>query len=268
MEPQRAAARGGARQLRVLPGAARDRPRAGSSIGRQGLAVPPAAVRVLRRLRGLRRDAVRQAAHAALRRPPAHRQRHRLLVDLRRQPADDALHAPTPTGAARPGPTRSSRTTPSSASASGWRSTSTRSRRASCSQAGSGRLGDDAGRRRCSKPTRPPRPASPRSASASSTLQPNARAASPIAEATLLLDAGRLPGEEERLDRRRRRLGLRHRLRRPRPRPRRRPQRQHPGARHRGLLQHRRPGLQGHAARRGRQVRGGRQGRCPRRTSA
>ena len=58
----------------------------------QELAVPGAAVRVLGRLRGLRRDAVPQAAHAALRRPPADRQRHRLLVDLRRQPADDAVH--------------------------------------------------------------------------------------------------------------------------------------------------------------------------------
>ena len=50
-----------------------------------------AAVRVLRRLRRVRRDAVSQAAVAALRRPPADRQRDRLLVDLRRQPADDAL---------------------------------------------------------------------------------------------------------------------------------------------------------------------------------
>ena len=38
------------------------------------------------------------------------------------------------------------------------------------------------------------------------------------------------------------------------------PQRQHPRPRHRGLLQHRRPGVQGHAARRGREVRGRRQG--------
>ena len=58
----------------------------------QELAVPRAAVRVLGRLRRLRRDAVPQAAHAALRRPPADRQRHRLLVDLRRQPADHAVH--------------------------------------------------------------------------------------------------------------------------------------------------------------------------------
>jgi pyruvate-ferredoxin/flavodoxin oxidoreductase len=46
---------------------------------RQGLAVPAAAVRVLRRLRRLRRDALRQAAHPALRRPHPHRQRDRLL---------------------------------------------------------------------------------------------------------------------------------------------------------------------------------------------
>ena len=58
----------------------------------QELAVPRAAVRVLGRLRGLRRDAVPQAAHAAVRRSAADRQRDRLLVDLRRQPADDAVH--------------------------------------------------------------------------------------------------------------------------------------------------------------------------------
>ncbi len=58
----------------------------------------------------------------------ADRQRHRLLVDLRRQPADHAVHARTPTAAGRPGPTRCSRTTPSSASACGWRSTSTQAR--------------------------------------------------------------------------------------------------------------------------------------------
>ncbi len=40
----------------------------------------------------------------------------------------------------------------------------------------------------------------------------------PGTEAQRLLHARRLPRQEERLDRRRRRLGLRHRLRRPRPR--------------------------------------------------
>ena len=43
--------------------------------------------------RRLRRDALHQAHHAIVRRPDADRQRHRLLVDLRRQPALHALHA-------------------------------------------------------------------------------------------------------------------------------------------------------------------------------
>ena len=50
---------------------------------------------------------------------------------------------------------------------------------------------------------------------------------------------GGCPGQEERLDHRRRWLGLRHRLWRPRSRARQRPQRQRPGPRYRGLLQHR-----------------------------
>jgi ferredoxin len=54
-------------------------------------AVPAAAVRVLRRVFRLRRDPLRQAAVAAVRRPAAGGQRHRLLLDLRRQPADDAV---------------------------------------------------------------------------------------------------------------------------------------------------------------------------------
>ena len=47
-----------------------------------------------------------------------------------------------------------------------------------------------------------------------------------------------------------------------------RPERQHPGARHRGLFQHRRPDVQGDAARRRGQVRRRRQDRRPRRTWA
>ena len=90
--PAAAAARAGARELRLLPGPA--------GVGRRPISPDrsktsqflAAAVRVLGRLRRLRRDAVHQAADAALRRPPAHRQRHRLLLDLRRQPADDAVH--------------------------------------------------------------------------------------------------------------------------------------------------------------------------------
>jgi pyruvate-ferredoxin/flavodoxin oxidoreductase len=64
----------------------------------------------------------------------------------------------------------------------------------------------------------------------------------------------------EALDHRRRWLGLRHRLQRPRPHAGVGSQRQHPDPRHRGLLQHRRPGEQGDTDRRGGQVRHGRQG--------
>ena len=70
----------------------------------------------------------------------------------------------------------------------------------------------------------------------------------------------RLPGQEERLDRGRRRLGLRHRLRRPRPRAVDAPRRQRAGARHRGLLEHGRPAVEGHPDGRFRQVRLGGQG--------
>ena len=66
----------------------------------------------------------------------------------------------------------------------------------------------------------------------------------------------------QRLDRRRRRLGLRHRLGRPRSRARERAQRQRARPRHRGLLQHRRPDVQVDTTRRGREVRRRRQDRA------
>ena len=69
----------------------------------------------------------------------------------------------------------------------------------------------------------------------------------------------RSPRPAQRVDRRRRRLGVRHRVRRTRPRPGQRAQRERAGARHRGLLQHRRADVQGDAARRRRQVRHRRQ---------
>ncbi len=70
---------------------------------------------------------------------------------------------------------------------------------------------------------------------------------------------GGSPAPAQHLDRRRRRLGLRHRFRRPRPRSGQRPRRERPGPRHRGLLQHRRAVIQVHPARCRRQVRRGRQ---------
>ena len=89
--PARAAGRRRAREHRVLRAAADGRPLAGGLRHRARHPVPRAAVRVLRRLRRLRRDPVPEAALAAVRRPPDDRQRDRLLVDLRRQPADHAV---------------------------------------------------------------------------------------------------------------------------------------------------------------------------------
>ena len=191
----------------------------------------------------------------------ADRQRHRLLLDLRRQPADHALDASTPRAAARPGPTRCSRTTPSSASACGWPSTSSASYARDLLErlAPTGRRG--AGRGDSSTPTSTTEERHPRSSgSASATLKERLAAHRRRPRPAQLAGRGRRPGAEERLDRRRRRLGLRHRLRRPRPRAGLGPQRQHPGARHRGLLEHRRPGVEGDAARRRGQVRRRRQG--------
>ena len=87
------AAAGGRRtgQRRVLRDAAGGRPVPGGLRHGARHAVPAAAVRVLRRLRGLRRDAVRQAPVAAVRRPADGRERHRLLLDLRREPAHHAV---------------------------------------------------------------------------------------------------------------------------------------------------------------------------------
>ena len=64
-----------------------------------------------------------------------------------------------------------------------------------------------------------------------------------------LARAGRHACAQERLDCRRRRMGLRHWLRRTRSCARKRPQRQSAAARHGGLLQHRRTMLQIHATR-------------------
>ena len=86
----RRCARRSARSSSSSSGSARRGPRARCGSTSRASQFLRAAVRVLRRLRRLRRDAVPQAAHAALRRPGADRQRHRLLVDLRRQPADHA----------------------------------------------------------------------------------------------------------------------------------------------------------------------------------
>ena len=73
-----------------------------------------------------------------------------------------------------------------------------------------------------------------------------------------------VPDQEVRVDLRRRRLGLRHRLRRTGPRARLRRGRERLRVRHRGVLQHRRPGLQGLQHRPGGSVRRRRQGHARR----
>ena len=79
------------RELLVLPVAAGSGPDGVRSDQPEEFAVLPPAVRVLGRVRRLRRNAVREADVAVVRRPVADRQRDGLLVDLRRQPADDPV---------------------------------------------------------------------------------------------------------------------------------------------------------------------------------
>ena len=87
----RAAARERAGEDCVLRDASGNRAVAGRLRHRPRYPVPGTAVRVLGRVRRLWRDALRQASLATLRRPADGRQRDRLLVDLRRQPADHAV---------------------------------------------------------------------------------------------------------------------------------------------------------------------------------
>ena len=55
-------------------------------------AAPAATVRIFGRVFRLRRNAVYQAPHATIRRPASYCERHRMLLDLRRQFADNSLH--------------------------------------------------------------------------------------------------------------------------------------------------------------------------------
>ena len=93
MAPQLPTPRAERGQLQLLPGLARHRPRQGpastsrarSSSSRCSNSPAPAPAAARRR--------TSSCMTPALRRPRAHRQRHRLLVDLRRQPAHHALLA-------------------------------------------------------------------------------------------------------------------------------------------------------------------------------
>jgi ferredoxin len=90
----------------------------------QGQPVLSAAAGVLGRLRRLRRDALRQAAHPAVRRAHGHRQRHRLLLHLGRQRTVHSLLRQFRKAAVPPGATPCSKTRPNSPTACSWGSCS------------------------------------------------------------------------------------------------------------------------------------------------
>ena len=193
-------------QLRLVP----EHPRSASTADRarrgQELAVPAPLVRVLRRLCRLRRDAVPQAAHAALRRPAADRQRHRLLVHLRRQPADDPLHHQP--GRPRPGLVQLAvreqrRVWP------GHAAEHRQPRRAGGRSDQEARVPDRRHLRHGVARVEPGhRDRSDRAAADGWSLCENSSRASMLPEARALERSGRLPRQEERLADRRRRLGL------------------------------------------------------------
>jgi pyruvate-ferredoxin/flavodoxin oxidoreductase len=165
------------------------------------------------------------------------RQRHRLLVDLRRQPADHALHDATATAAGRVGElaVRGQRRVrlglrlaidqhvwPAATCCANWR----RELPAGMADAIPRRTDTtEAGIRRSAIAWR-------------SCDAPSMRHAAWIFDYLVKKSLWIVGGDG---------LGLRHRLRRARPRARQRRQRQDPRARHRGLLEHRRPAVEGDA---------------------
>ena len=221
MAPQPPLRERGARELRVLPRPARGRPRDACTLDVKGTQFLQPLFEFSGACAGCGETPYLKLLTQLFGDRAADRQRHRLLVDLRRQPADDALHVERATAAARPGRTRCSRTTPSSASACGWPSTSTSEHGARAAAAARRRASATSWSTRCSTADQsdeaghraPSASASRRceAALAGHRRRRRARGCEPLADYLV---------QEERLDRRRRRLGLRHRLRRPRPRPR------------------------------------------------
>ena len=168
----------------------------------------------------------------------------------------DAVYDEPGRARARPGRIRCSRTTPSSASACAWPSTRTWSRPPSCSPVLRRGIGDElvTGLLKADQSTEAGIAEQRRRVVA--LRQKLAGIQSP--EARLAREHRGFPGQEERVDRRRRRVGVRHRVRRPGPRAGDGPEREHPRARHRGVLEHGRPAVEGDADGRLRQVRDGR----------
>ena len=105
-----------------------------------------------------------------------HRERHRLLVDLRRQPADDAVHDEPRRPRAGVGELAVRGQRRVRPRACGWRSISTSEHARDAARAArAATVGDDLAEAICSTPISRPRRASRRSASASTTLRATAR---------------------------------------------------------------------------------------------
>ncbi len=258
-----------ARELRLLPLDPRPRPHARSAPSTvKGSQQLPPLFEFSGACAGCGETPYLKLLTQLVRRPDAGRERHGLLVDLRRQPAHDAVVVER----RRPGAgvvelaVRGQRRVRTRHAAR--RSTRSADLAPSCSRTLEDELGESLRARSRRGRCRVARPSdADRRGSACASTQLRARlSARWTGPAPATSGDRRRAGADERVDRRRRRLGVRHRLRRPRPRAR-GPQREHPRARHRGLLEHRRPGVEGHAARRRREVRRGRQG-AGRRTSA
>ena len=164
--PRRRRPRRRATPLRVLLRPALPRSALAPPRHHQGQPGPRAAVRVLRGVRRVRRDAVPPPAEPALRRSDGGGQRHGLLLDLRRQPAHHPLERQRRRVGGRRGRTRCSRTTPSSGSGSASATRCTRPRPAGCSTS-SATGWDGPSRTRSSTPTSGPTPTSAPSASGS-----------------------------------------------------------------------------------------------------
>jgi pyruvate/2-oxoacid:ferredoxin oxidoreductase alpha subunit/Pyruvate/2-oxoacid:ferredoxin oxidoreductase gamma subunit/dihydroorotate dehydrogenase/ferredoxin len=172
-------------------------------------------------LRRLRRDPLRQARQPALRRPHGDRQRHRLLLHLRRQPADHALDA---NDQGRGPAWNNSLFEDNAEFGLGMRLAIDQRRQAR----------GDAPRAAAAAPGRSPRRRHPRGPRARGRGPRAARTGGPRCGRRSRRSTARIPPRPgpgasprsprpcaaQRVDRRRRRLGLRHRLRRPGPRAR------------------------------------------------
>ena len=243
------------REHPLLRDAALGRPHAGEFRQRARRAVPRAAVRVLGRLRRVRRDAVPQADVAALRRSAADRQRHRAARRSTAATCRPRRGPPTPTAAGRRGRTRSSRTTPSSASAIASPSTARPRRRGPWRRQLAPRIGEDLVTAILQAPqvtesdfrVQRQRVAALKAALAGAT-DPDAANLLALADFLVRRSVWIVGGDGWAYD-----IdygGLDHVLAVGQGR-------QHPRARHRGLFEHRRPGVEGDAARRVGEVRRG-----------